>query len=64
MILSIKKVLMERDEMTEAQAQAKIDEAKTILQGCIEDGDNEAAENICEEMFGLEPDYIIELLDK
>jgi len=61
-MLSIKKVLMERDEMTAEQAEAQIEEAKIILRDYLEDGDIGAAEEICAEMFGLEPDYIFDLM--
>jgi hypothetical protein len=58
----IKKVLMERDSMSSSEADELIAEAAETLQEYIEAGDTEAAHNICEEFFGLEPDYIFELL--
>ena len=59
---SIKHILMLRDKLTEAEAENVISEAREALQEYIADGDLESAENICEEYFGLEPDYINELL--
>ena len=59
---TIKQVLMRRDGMTSADAEELISEARDQLQEYLEDGDLEAAENICEEFFGLEPDYLMELL--
>lgn len=59
---SIKQVLIRRDGLSSNAAQLLIDEAKEALQEYLAYNDIEAAENICEEYFGLEPDYIFELL--
>lgn len=59
---SIKEVLMRRDNLSEAEATSLIEEAKEALQNYLLDNELEAAENVCEEYFGLEPDYIEELL--
>lgn len=58
----IKKILMRRDNLTSAQADREIEKAKRRLHLYLENGDVQAAEDICEEMFGLEPDYIYELI--
>jgi hypothetical protein len=60
MAMGIKKILMKRDGMTE-------EEAEDLIQDCKEDlvqrlGDDETPMEICAEWFGLEPDYIDELL--
>ena len=57
---SIKDVLMRRDGMTAA-------EAETLIADAIEDLNirlacEETPDDICNEWFGLEPDYIFELL--
>jgi len=39
-----------------------IDEAREVLQEYLASNDQEAAYNICEEYFGLEPDYLTELM--
>lgn len=57
---TIKQVLMRRDGMSEGEADDLIDEAKAALNERLEDGDMPF--DICEEFFGLEPDYIIELI--
>lgn len=62
MSLSIKKVLMERDGLSEQEAEEQIFEAKGLLQQYLSEGDFMGAEDICQECFGLEPDYIFELL--
>ena len=59
---TIKQVLMRRDGMTADEADDLIEDAKGNLHHYLEIGDMEAAENICQEYFGLEPDYIMELL--
>lgn len=61
MYSTIKQVLIERDGMTEEDAEVLIEDAKEQLQTYLDEGDEEAAENICDEYFSLEPDYIVEL---
>ena len=53
---------MRRDGMTDLEAEIEVDEAKEQLSKYLELGDIESAYNICEECFGLEPDYIRELM--
>lgn len=62
MVESIKSVLMARDDMTAADADAAIADAREALIALIEDGDFSAAEDVCLDHFGLEPDYLEELL--
>jgi len=59
---TIKEILMQRDGMSAEEAQAIIDEASEELQRRIADDDMEGAMGICDEYFGLEPDYLDELL--
>lgn len=59
---SIKEVLMRRDEMTEADADDLIEEAKELLANYLAQDEIELAEQVCAEMFGLEPDYLMELM--
>ena len=58
---SIKEVLMDRDEMSEAEATDLIKEAKEDLNYRLEAG--EYPDDICQEWFGLEPDYIMDLIE-
>ena len=58
---TIKQVLIRRDFMSEMQADNLIDEAKEVMNIYLEDADYESAFRICEEFFGLEPDYVFEL---
>ena len=60
----IKKILMERDGMSSKTAQESIDIAINQLKLYLDDGDIGAAEYICEEFFGLEPDYIEEIINE
>lgn len=58
----IKKVLMKRDGMNAVEADNLIKEAKDCLECYLMEGDFQAADDICAEFFGLEPDYIVELI--
>lgn len=62
MNLSIKEVLMERDGMTSEEADELIEDAKEELRIRLENDDFTGANNICEDYFGLEPDYVDELM--
>jgi len=57
---NLKKVLMERDGLTDAEATSQIAEAKENLMARLADG--EIPLDIMEEEFGLEPDYLEELI--
>lgn len=59
---TIKEVLMSRDGMSEAEAEQAIEECKAELEIALEEGDFDYAEEICQHHFGLEPDYLDELL--
>ena len=58
----IVQILMRRDSMSQAEAEELKAEAKEALQEYINSGDLFLAEDICAEYFGLEPDYLMELL--
>ena len=62
MMESIKDVLMRRDKMSKAEAEAAIDEAKKALQEFLANDDLIGAEDVCYHHFGLEPDYVFDLL--
>ena len=57
---TIKEVLMRRDGITENEADDLIADAKEEMYYRLEHGED--AYDICQEYFGLEPDYLIELL--
>lgn len=59
---TIKQILIERDGMTPEQADLAIQECKEEFYQRIEEGDMEA-DNVLMDHFGLEPDYIDELLE-
>jgi hypothetical protein len=59
---NIVETLMARDSITENEAKELIVEAKKQFDVYLEEGDFEGAENICQEYFGLEPDYIFEVM--
>jgi len=58
----IKQILIERDGMDADEAQSLIDEAVEVLQEYIENGEMDSAYNICQDYFGLEPDYLDEIM--
>jgi len=58
----LKQVIMQRDDLTSEEADNLIAEAKTALIGYLDNNDLTSADEICEEYFGLEPDYIFDLL--
>ena len=60
---SIRQVLMRRDGLTASEAENLIDEARADLYERLAESDStDDLYNICEEYFGLEPDYLIELI--
>lgn len=59
---SIKEILMKRDNMSKEDAEDLIKSAEEALQEYLDEGDICSAEEICAEYFGLEPDYIDELI--
>ena len=60
---TILEVLRRRDNMSQEDAEALIEEAKEDLQDRMEDpvayGD---PFEVCQDWFGLEPDYVMELI--
>ena len=59
---TIKQILIRRDNMSPQAADDLIQEAKDQLQEYLDNNEIHYAEDICDEFFGLEPDYIYELL--
>lgn len=59
---SIKQILIRRDDLTSTEADNIINEAREALFKYIDEGDLNYAENVCREYFGLEPDYLDELI--
>lgn len=58
--MSIIQILMERDGMSEEEAKNLFNEAQEEFHSRISEG--EMPWDICMEYFGLEPDYITELM--
>lgn len=59
--MTIKEILMSRDGMSEDDAQSLIVDAREDMMERI--GNGEIPNDICMEWFGLEPDYIFEIMD-
>jgi len=59
---SIKSILMARDNMSADEADNLIAEAEIAFQVYLDEGDISGAEDICNEYFSLEPDYLDEFI--
>lgn len=55
-------VLMRRDSLNRADAMKLIREARADLHKRLSEGEDVDDQDFMEEWFGLEPDYVIELL--
>lgn len=61
---TIVKILMERDNMSQEDAEDLLVEAKAEADYYLEnDGDLDDIEFVLRDYFGLEPDYIFDLID-
>ena len=58
----LKSVLMKREEISSDEADDWIKAAREELFELVDQGETEEAENICEYHFGLEADYIMDLM--
>ena len=56
----LKKAIMKRDDLTSEQADALIEDARNDMNERLANG--ELPSDICSEWFGLEPDYIMDLI--
>jgi hypothetical protein len=62
---SIKSIIMRRDGLTNDEADDAITEAVIDAQDRLDGGDTlDAIENVIEEHFGLEPDYVMEIVER
>ena len=59
---TIKQILITRDNMEPTEADDLIEAAQEELLMWIDEGNFEAAEEICADWFGLEPDFLEELI--
>lgn len=59
---TIKEILKERDEMSDQEAEQLISDAIDQMHRYLDQGDIESAYHICSEYFGLEPDYLTQLI--
>jgi len=59
---TIKQILMKRDGLSAEEADELIDEAKEDVDYLLSNGDMDGAYNVCQDHFGLEPDYLDELM--
>lgn len=61
-MLSIKETIMQRDGISSEDADALIAECRDVVEEAAEMNDLEMAEEAIMDYFGLEPDYLMELL--
>ena len=55
----IKRILMERDGLSEEHTELEIDDAQDQINEIMEEGGSLCdAEDVMRDMFGLEPDYL------
>ena len=59
---SIKEIIMQRDSLSDKEAVKLIEEAREQMHRYLQQGDMDSAYHICEEYFGLEPDYLTQLM--
>ena len=59
---NIKQILMRRDGLSEKEAEARLEEAREDFHNLLAEGKITEAEEICMIHFGLEPDYLEELI--
>ena len=58
----LKRVLMERDGISESEADSLIQEASSAFYEYLDNGDLMEAEDVLSDFFGLEPDYIMDIM--
>lgn len=58
----VKEILIDRDDLTEEEAEETITDTMAMVYEAIESGDFLEAEDIFMDELGLEPDYLLDLL--
>ena len=61
-MLTLKQTIMEKDGISSKEADKQIKSAKEAIQEYLDYGDTESAHDVCMEFFGLEPDYLMDLI--
>ena len=60
---SLVEVLMERDGLTKCEAIERVKDAKELLDDYLNSEEwSHMADTICEDEFGLEPDYLFDIV--
>ncbi len=60
--MSLQQALINKFDYTKAEADREIAEAREQLNKYATNGEILAAQDICEELWGLEPDYLMDLM--
>ena len=53
---------MQRDDLSDKEAEELVQQARDQMHWYLQQGDMDSAYHICEEYFGLEPDYLTQLM--
>ena len=61
-MLNLKQTIMKRDNLTSSEADEQINDARKNMNQLLARGEEELAYDICAEHFGLEPDYLMDLM--
>lgn len=56
-------ILMKRDHNTKEEAESRLAECRRLCDECLVSGDYESMEDMIYSEFGLEMDYIFDILD-
>ncbi len=59
---SLKQTIMRRDNLSASEADEQIKAARRELNQLLSYGEEEAASEVCATHFGLEPDYLMDLM--
>lgn len=60
---NLQEVLQEKFDYTEQEALDEIEEGKKVLNSYLEQNDLFNAWEVCNELWGLEPDYLMDLVE-
>lgn len=59
---TLKEILMSKFDLDEKTADDELSFARELVENYIADGDFASAEDVMADQFGLEPDYVLELM--
>jgi Spy/CpxP family protein refolding chaperone len=60
--MNLLQTLIDSGDYTPSEAKQSMREARAEMNELLQDGELDEAENICQTYWGLEPDYIMDLI--